>query len=48
MLGEEIGGVAFFSKGFVVLMPVELIFTFMGEVVNGSVVVTDEVGEAVV
>ncbi len=47
MFCEEVGGVAFFTKWFVVLMPVELLFTFVSEVVDRSVVVTHEVREAV-
>ena len=47
VIGEEIGGVAFFAERFFVLVPIKLFFSFVGEVVDSSIVVADEMGEAV-
>lgn len=47
VFGQEVSGVAFFAKGGVVLMPIELAFAFVSEIVDSSIVVSYEVGEAV-
>ena len=44
---EKVGGVAIFAESGGIVVPVELFFTFVSEVVDGSVVVSHEVGEAV-
>lgn len=44
---EKVGGVAIFAESGVIVVPVELFFTFVSEVADGSVVMSHEVGEAV-